>query len=34
MIDITGFLNAIAQLEDALVYCKSDAARKDPQLAL
>lgn len=34
MIDITGFLNAILQLEDALAYCKSTPAQQDPRLAL
>jgi nucleotidyltransferase substrate binding protein (TIGR01987 family) len=34
MMDISGYLNAIAQLEDALAYCESDVAKKDPRLAL
>jgi nucleotidyltransferase substrate binding protein (TIGR01987 family) len=34
MLDLTGFLTAIAQLEEALVYCKSELARRDPRLAL
>jgi nucleotidyltransferase substrate binding protein (TIGR01987 family) len=34
MMDISGYLNAIAQLEDALAYCKSEPAKQDPQLGL
>ena len=33
-LDLSAFVKAIAQLEDALIYCASDLARQDARLAL
>jgi nucleotidyltransferase substrate binding protein (TIGR01987 family) len=33
ILDLTSLQNAIAQLEEALEYCNSDLAKKDPRLA-